>query len=63
MSKTNQGGLTRKVAKPKYLEVVGCDDKERNVVQIFEKYVGLLPPDSKCSTLYRYAASSKVKSP
>lgn len=53
--KTNQGGLSSKNHKPRILKTYGCANPNRNIVQLFEKYVSLLPSDCKNSLLYKYA--------
>ncbi len=43
VSKTNQGGLSRKKANPKVLTIYGCENPFRNVVRLLEKYLSLFP--------------------
>ncbi len=59
VSKTNQGGLSRKIAQPKVLTVYGCENPFRNVVRLVEKFMSLLPVTTKCSAFYRYPATGR----
>ncbi len=61
--KTNQGGLTSHVSKPKSLKVYGSSDPSHNIVRIFEKYVRLLRKGQTNSALYKYSASKRQMSP
>ncbi len=62
-SKTNQGGLTGRKFVPKSVRVPPSPDFDRDLVRLYKKYVGLLPKESKCSALYRYALSTNKCTP
>lgn len=54
-SKTNQGGIATKNFRPRHLNVYGNRfNSDRDVVRLYEKYIGLLPDSPKCSALYKY---------
>ena len=54
-TKTNQGGLSGKNFKARSLKVYGNQSNlDRDVVRLFEKYVGLLPQNPKCGAFYKY---------
>ena len=53
-SKTNQGGLSSKNYIPKHMKVYGNPNFDRDLVRLYSKYVGLLPKNGKCTSLYKY---------
>ncbi len=53
-SKTNQGGLSGCRHIPKCVHVPQSENYARDIVHLYEKYVGLLPTPTKVSALYRY---------
>ncbi len=54
--KTNQGGLTsRKKAQGREMKIYGHSHPKRNIVNVFEKYVSLLPQKAKSSALYKHS--------
>ncbi len=54
--KTNQGGLTsRKKSQGRTMKIYGHSHPEHNIVNIFKKYVGLLPPQAKSPSLYKHS--------
>ena len=50
--KTNQGGLTRKLAEPKVVICYKNRDLRQCLVRLFNKYVGLLQNTNKATCLY-----------
>ena len=49
LQKMNQGGL---ICKGKIVYIYGASDKSHCPLQIFRKYVGLLPQTKSCRKLY-----------
>ncbi len=62
-TKTSQGGLSSKLDGGRQVRMYGSDNMNRNVVRLYEKYVGLLPVWSKTSDLFVYELSEKRRSP
>ncbi len=61
--KTNQGGLNSRKKSGRVLKVYGSDNPERNVVNLYEKYICLLPCNGKNSALYKYALPARSLKP
>ncbi len=63
-TKTNQGGLSGRKFVPKQVKIYpNTANSDRDPVRLFEKYVGLLPSDGKCSAFYKYGLKSTRLSP
>ncbi len=62
-TKTSQGGLSSRLDGGRQVRVYGSSNENRNVVRLYEKYVGLLPVKSKTSDLFVYELSDKRRSP
>ncbi len=62
-SKTNQGGIANRKHVNKSIHAYGHSCQERNIVYLYEKYVGLLPKESKSDALYKYAAVTAKRTP
>ena len=62
-SKTNQGGIADRKHVNKSVRAYGHSCQERNIVYLYEKYVSLLPKESKSDALYKYAAVSAKRTP
>ncbi len=62
-SKTSQGGLSSKLDSGRQVKVYGSENPVRNVVRLYEKYIGLLPQKAKHPDLFVYKLSERRRSP
>ena len=59
-NKTNQGGLINKYHAPKVVHVYENDNRQRCLVRLYEKYIGLLPSSQKHQELYMYGKKTPM---
>ncbi len=62
-SKTSQGGLASKCDGGRQVRVYGSENKVRNVVRLYEKYISLLPKRPKHSDLFVYELAERRRTP
>ena len=62
-SKTNQGGIKDRKHVAKSVRAYRHTSQERNVVYLYQKYVGLLPENCKNDALYKYSAVAGKRTP